>query len=117
MPKLAKDSGKYYLILDNGTYEDITSQIEKEVKSRVDIEKRLFEYNVGVDSQIHFRLAKTSSQLMTAKLMLIDLLKKSQAVVDAWAKTGNAHGPILALRQYIHVVTKWLEEVKKEEQE
>jgi len=115
MAKLARDSGKYYLILDNGTYEDVTSQVEKELKARVDIERRLLEYNTEVDSQVHFRLARVSSQLTTAKSMLADIVKKSQAVIDSWSKTGNAHGPILSLKQYLYIVTKWLEDSKTED--
>jgi hypothetical protein len=115
MVKLAKDSGRYYLILGNGNYQDVTEQIEKEVKSRVEIEKRLLEYNTEVDSQIHFRLAGVSSQLLTAKNLLADLTHKAEAVVDAWAKTGNTHGPMLALKQYLFLTAKWLEDSKKED--
>lgn len=116
MPKLAKDSGRYYLIMGNGTYEDVTDQIEKEVKSRVDLEKKLFEYNSEIDSQIHFRLARTMSRLTAIQKLLEEVLEKSQAVIDAWAKTGNPHGQVISLKHQVLLTQKWLEDMKKEDQ-
>lgn len=114
MARLVKNSGRYYLV-DTGVYIEITDVIEAEIKARLDLERRLADYNQHVDSRVHFRLAATTAQLTTARNHLRVLLGKAESAFDAWAKGGNLHGSMIAVRPYLSIVQKWLDDSKGED--
>lgn len=110
--KLAKDSGKYYVIHENGTYTDISESLEKEIKKRVDIEVRLSQYNQEIDNSVHFRLATVTSQLVTAKKFLRRFTDISKRLFEAWSKANSCHGQMLEMKNECELADKWLEESK-----
>lgn len=111
MARLVKDSGRYYLV-GEGIYEDVTEAVESEVRARIELERKLIEYNQTVDSRVHFRAAAAQAQLATSQNHLHNLLDRAQATFDAWAHTGNPHGAMISLRPYLSIVKKWLDDTK-----
>lgn len=111
MARVVKDGGRYFLIAE-GVREDVTEAIETEIRVRLEIERRLAEYNRDIEARTNFRLAATRMQLNTAKSHLANLLGKAQNAFDAWAKDGNPHGAMIAMRPYLSIVKKWLEDSK-----
>lgn len=111
MARLVKEARRYYLVA-NGVYLDVSDAIEAEVRLRLALDQRLAEYNAEIDSRVHFKLAATAAQLITAKKHLAFLLEKAQGAFDAWAKTGNPHGAMIVLRPHLSIVQKWLDDTR-----
>lgn len=111
MAKVVKEGTRFYLIAEDARH-DVTEAMETEIRIRLEIERRLAEYNRDIEARTNFRLAATRMQLSTAKSHLANLLGKAQGAFDAWAKDGNPHGAMIAMRPYLSIVRKWLEDSK-----